>query len=151
MSREGPIPSYRTTVENILIFHVDKTTTASYYVYMQAELNLIDLMERFSTPEKARTYLEAKRWPDGPVCPHCGLVGEAYELKPTVVKAATVVPKLKLCQVTVHVVLAPMVIGSVNAPLHQREEPFHGVGGNHAVILVAHILTGCVIHRAVTR
>ncbi len=30
----------------------------------------------------AREYLEAKRWPDGPVCPHCGVIGEAYQLKP---------------------------------------------------------------------
>jgi transposase-like protein len=28
--------------------------------------------ECFSDPDKAREYLEAQRWPDGPVCPHCG-------------------------------------------------------------------------------
>jgi transposase-like protein len=27
---------------------------------------------RFHDPEKAREYLEAQRWPDGPFCPHCG-------------------------------------------------------------------------------
>ncbi len=27
---------------------------------------------RFSDPEKAREYLEAQRWPNGPFCPHCG-------------------------------------------------------------------------------
>jgi len=37
--------------------------------------------EHFFNPDKAREYLEAKRWPDGPVCPHCGLVGEAYKLE----------------------------------------------------------------------
>ena len=26
----------------------------------------------FQDPEKAREHLEALRWPDGPVCPHCG-------------------------------------------------------------------------------
>ena len=36
----------------------------------------------FNDPDAARGYLEAKRWPDGPVCPHCGVVGEAYQLKP---------------------------------------------------------------------
>jgi transposase-like protein len=36
----------------------------------------------FSDPDKAREFLEAKRWPDGPVCPHCGVVGEAYRLQP---------------------------------------------------------------------
>ena len=33
-------------------------------------------------PDAAREYLEAKRWPDGPVCPHCGVIDEAYQLKP---------------------------------------------------------------------
>ena len=28
----------------------------------------------------AREFLESKLWPDGPVCPHCGVVGEAYKL-----------------------------------------------------------------------
>lgn len=29
----------------------------------------------------ARVYLEAKLWPDGPVCPKCGLINEAYKLE----------------------------------------------------------------------
>jgi transposase-like protein len=33
-------------------------------------MNLTD--PRFQDPEKAREYLETQRWPDGPVCPHCG-------------------------------------------------------------------------------
>src|ERR1700730_7983563 len=33
-------------------------------------MNITDL--RFQDPDKAREYLEAQRWPDGPVCPHCG-------------------------------------------------------------------------------
>lgn len=28
----------------------------------------------------ARTYLEKLFWPDGPVCPHCGIIGEATKL-----------------------------------------------------------------------
>ena len=35
----------------------------------------------FHDAEAARKYLEAIRWPEGPVCPHCGAVGGAYELK----------------------------------------------------------------------
>lgn len=31
--------------------------------------------------DKAREYLEALRWPDGPVCPHCGVAGAHYALK----------------------------------------------------------------------
>lgn len=34
------------------------------------------------TEDDARRFLEAQRWPDGPICPHCGVVGEAAELKP---------------------------------------------------------------------
>jgi len=45
-------------------------------------MNLADLMERFSTVEAAREYLEKQRWPEGPECPHCGLVGEAYKITP---------------------------------------------------------------------
>lgn len=45
-------------------------------------MNLMDLAEQFSTPDAAREYLEAQRWPDGPICPHCGVEGEAYKLTP---------------------------------------------------------------------
>lgn len=34
----------------------------------------------FQDADKAREFMESKRWPEGPVCPHCGLVGEAYKL-----------------------------------------------------------------------
>jgi len=34
----------------------------------------------FQSAESAREYLEAIRWPDGPACPHCGVVGDAYRL-----------------------------------------------------------------------
>jgi hypothetical protein len=30
--------------------------------------------------DAAREYLEKQLWPDGPVCPHCGIIGEAYKL-----------------------------------------------------------------------
>jgi len=35
----------------------------------------------FQDSEKAREYLESLRWPDGPVCPHCGSTEGAYRLK----------------------------------------------------------------------
>lgn len=35
----------------------------------------------FQDADKAREFIEAKRWPEGPVCPHCGLVGEAFKLQ----------------------------------------------------------------------
>jgi len=38
--------------------------------------------KRFNDDSAAREYLESLRWPDGPVCPHCGTVGHAYAIKP---------------------------------------------------------------------
>jgi transposase-like protein len=35
----------------------------------------------FHDDDKARQYLEAIRWPNGPVCPHCGVVGDHYRLE----------------------------------------------------------------------
>ena len=35
------------------------------------------LEPHFTDEDKAREYLEAMRWPEGPICPHCGVIGEA--------------------------------------------------------------------------
>lgn len=35
----------------------------------------------FQDEQEAFKYLEAIRWPQGPVCPHCGVMGNAYTLK----------------------------------------------------------------------
>src|SRR5208282_430012 len=41
-----------------------------------------DLTAKIFTDESAaRKHFEALRWPDGPICPHCGVVGEGTELK----------------------------------------------------------------------
>src|SRR5579872_269707 len=37
--------------------------------------------ELFTNEEKAIEFWEKKRWPDGPICPKCGLVGQAYKLQ----------------------------------------------------------------------
>ena len=34
------------------------------------------------TEADAYRYMEALRWPDGPVCPHCGNAEKHYYLKP---------------------------------------------------------------------
>jgi transposase-like protein len=34
----------------------------------------------FQDANKAREYLEATRWPNGPICPHCGVIGDHYQL-----------------------------------------------------------------------
>lgn len=36
---------------------------------------------QFQDADKAREHLEALRWPNGPVCPHCGVEGDHYALK----------------------------------------------------------------------
>src|SRR5436190_1285395 len=36
---------------------------------------------RFKDPEAARQYLESVRWPDGPICPHCGVIGQHYQMQ----------------------------------------------------------------------
>ena len=43
-------------------------------------------MDIFAAPQfrddnEARKVLEAILWPDGPVCPHCGVIGHAYATK----------------------------------------------------------------------
>ncbi len=35
----------------------------------------------FNDPDAARKYLEGQRWPDGPICPHCGGVERIYPVK----------------------------------------------------------------------
>src|ERR1700686_3933554 len=35
----------------------------------------------FHDEEAARKWLEARVWPNGPVCPHCGVMGEATLMK----------------------------------------------------------------------
>ena len=46
------------------------------------DLTLLEIMRRFSTEEAARTYFERMRWPNGPVCPHCGSGEKNYALTP---------------------------------------------------------------------
>jgi transposase-like protein len=42
-------------------------------------VNLTDPI--FNDEEAARAHFEGLRWPNGPVCPHCGVVGDATELR----------------------------------------------------------------------
>lgn len=44
-------------------------------------LNLASLSNLFADETAAREFFEARLWPDGPICPHCGLLNEAYRLK----------------------------------------------------------------------
>jgi transposase-like protein len=40
----------------------------------------MSLPKIYTNEAAARRHLEKLQWPDGPVCPHCGIVGEATEL-----------------------------------------------------------------------
>lgn len=46
------------------------------------DLTLIEIMRRYSTEEAARAYFESMRWPNGPVCPHCGSAEKHYARTP---------------------------------------------------------------------
>jgi transposase-like protein len=37
--------------------------------------------DHFQSHELARQWLEARRWPEGPICAHCGVIGRAYATK----------------------------------------------------------------------
>ena len=42
----------------------------------------------FQNDEAARDMLESILWPEGPVCPHCGVVNHAYKTKRAACTAA---------------------------------------------------------------
>ena len=44
-------------------------------------MDLAHLMRRFPSEQAAINWIEAARWPEGPVCPPCGVVDEAYRLR----------------------------------------------------------------------
>lgn len=53
---------------------VDETTGA--------DLNLSTIAKQYSDEEAAWLFFESIRWPNGPICPHCGVVNHAYYLEP---------------------------------------------------------------------
>ena len=44
-------------------------------------ISLKQLMDMFPTDEKAREWIEAQIWPDGPYCPHCGSKNVQHPIK----------------------------------------------------------------------
>ena len=44
-------------------------------------MNLNSIAAKYADVDAAREFFEKQRWPDGAVCPFCGLVGESYRLK----------------------------------------------------------------------
>jgi transposase-like protein len=45
-------------------------------------ITLGNMAARIATEADAYFYLETLRWPEKPVCPHCGVIGDHYYLKP---------------------------------------------------------------------
>lgn len=60
-------------------------------------MNLSKIARHLSDADAARAFLEAQRWPDGPVCPFCGVIGEAYRLKAKPNSKAPVRPGVWKC------------------------------------------------------
>jgi transposase-like protein len=54
----------------------------------------------FNEGEAARRHFEALRWPDGTLCPHCGSIDNATELKGKSTRAG--VYKCKDCEKPLH-------------------------------------------------
>ena len=61
-----------------------------------ADLNLASLSPLFVDEGKAREFLEAKRWPNGPTCPHCGS-DKVYALTPKSTSKKPVRPGVYKC------------------------------------------------------
>jgi transposase-like protein len=79
------------------------------------------LASQYRDEDAARAHIESIRWPDGPVCPKCGLVNEAYKLEPKKVSKHPVrkgVWKCKACrkQFTVTV---DSIFEDSHIPLHK--------------------------------
>jgi len=47
-----------------------------------ANLNLSTIAKQYADEESAWLFFESIRWPNGPICPNCGVVGHAYYLEP---------------------------------------------------------------------
>lgn len=82
-------------------------------------------MDTFSAPHftddtAAREYLEKLLWPEGPVCPHCGVIGHAYATKrPGVFRCAE-----KLCRKDFTVTMKTVMERS-HIALHKWLQAFH--------------------------
>lgn len=89
----------------------------------------------FQNADKAREHLEAIRWPKGPVCPHCGVVGGHYALNGKAHRPG--VYKCKDCRKQFTVTVGTVFERS-KIPLHQWMQ---------AVYLICSSKKGCSSHQ----
>jgi transposase-like protein len=61
------------------------------------KLNLASMAAMFADEDKARAFVESKRWPNGPVCPHCECT-EVYTLTPKSGSTKPVRPGVYKCK-----------------------------------------------------
>lgn len=76
----------------------------------------------FSNEEAARKHFEVIRWPNGPVCPHCGVFNEA-----TLVKGKSHRPGMYQCNACrdPFTVTVGSVMEASHVPLHKWALGFH--------------------------
>jgi transposase-like protein len=90
-------------------------------------MNLSELAKNFSTEEAAIKFLESKLWPDGPVCPKCGLVNEAYAMHSKAASKNKMRPglwKCSSCRKTFRVTMNTIFEDS-HIPLHKWMMAIH--------------------------
>ena len=88
---------------------------------MTNSINFSDLAKHFADEGAARDLLESIRWPNGPICPHCGAIGGAYKLTPKPDSKRPVregVYKCKDCRKQFTVTVGTIFEGS-RIPLHK--------------------------------
>lgn len=61
-------------------------------------MNLTSISHKLNDATAAREFFEAQRWPDGTICPFCGLIGEAYRLKAKADSKSPVRPGVWKCK-----------------------------------------------------
>lgn len=76
--------------------------------------------DHFRNDEAGRKYLEGVLWPEGPVCPHCGVIGKAYATKRAGVYRCAEAECRKDFTVTMKTVMARSHIA-----LHKWLQAFH--------------------------
>lgn len=88
---------------------------------MTNSINFSDLAKHFADEGAARELLESIQWPNGPICPHCGVIGGAYKLSPKPDSKRPVregVYKCKDCRKQFTVTVGTIFEGS-RIPLHK--------------------------------
>ncbi|MGA2794845.1 MAG: IS1595 family transposase [Roseiarcus sp.] len=76
----------------------------------------------FSNEDAARKHFEALHWPNGPICPHCGVINEATELKGASTRPGLY--KCRACEEQFSVTIGS-VMESSHLPLTKWAAAFH--------------------------